>query len=76
MKINFWRLLPTFDIGWGCGHTDTYVINVKKKIREKYTIEAYYKRTHTYIVSEVCPYCEARIRGDADISIDTKSAMC
>lgn len=64
--MNIWNLFPTFDVGWGCGHTDTYTINVKKEIRKRYTIEAYYRRTQTFVVSEVCPYCEARIRQDAN----------
>ena len=64
--MDIWKLLPTFDVGWGCGHTDTYTINVLREIKKKYTIEEYYRRTNAYIVEEVCPYCEKRIKQDVD----------
>ena len=64
--MNLWSLLPTFDVGWGCGHTDTYTINVKIHIKRKYTIERYYWQSNTYIVSEICPYCEERARKNKD----------
>lgn len=59
--MNIWNLFPTFDVGWGCGHTDTFTINVLRKIKKKYTIEEYYGRTNTYTVTEACPYCEELI---------------
>lgn len=64
--MNIWKLFPTFDVGWGCGHTDTFTINVLREIKKKYTIGEYYGRTNTYIVEEVCPYCERRIKQDVD----------
>lgn len=64
--MNIWNLFPTFDVGWGCGHTDTFTINVLREIKKKYTIGEYYRRTNTYIVEEVCPYCERRIKQDID----------
>lgn len=64
--MNLWSLLPTFDVGWGCGHTDTYTINVKTHIKRKYTIEKYYWQSNTYVVSEICPYCEERAKKNMD----------
>lgn len=72
--MNIWDLIPTFDVSWGCGHTDTYTINVKRQIRKLYTIEEYYRRTRTYIVSEICPYCEERVkRRQEDVTNENNS---
>lgn len=62
IKDLFWSIVPTFDVGWGCGHTDTFTINVLRQIRKRYTIERYYRKTRTLIVSEICPYCEERVK--------------
>lgn len=59
MKLRdlFRRREKTFNVGWDCGHTDTFTESVMPEILQRYTIDEYCPETNTYIINAPCPYC-------------------